>query len=53
MNDLQGFLLFLQFLFFPDGSGLFRFKIFNPLLDFIRDWDSGDTEILKLFFSES
>ncbi len=33
-----------------DSSSLFRFKIFNPLLDFIRAWDFGNTEILKLFF---
>jgi len=31
---------FLQLLFFPDGSSLFRFNIFNLLLlDFIRAWD--------------
>lgn len=25
-------------------------KLFNLLLDFIRAWDFGNTEILKLFF---
>ena len=41
-------MLFLQLLFFSDGSSLFRFKIFNLLLDFIRAWDFGNTEILGL-----
>ena len=49
-NVKQGLLLFLYFLFFLDSSSLFRFKIFNLLLDFIRAWDFGNTEILKLFF---
>lgn len=31
------------------GRGV-RFKIFNQLLDFIRAWDFGNAEILKLFF---
>ena len=42
LNDLQSFLLFLQILFFPDGSSLFRFNIFNLLLDFIRAWDFSE-----------
>lgn len=51
-DDIQCLLLFLQFLFFPDSSSLFRFKIFYPLLDFIRAWDFENTGILNLFFSE-
>ena len=41
----------MQFLFFPDGSSLFRFKIFNPLLDFIRAWDFGVTSKQYIAFS--
>jgi hypothetical protein len=36
-----------------ENIDLLRFMIFNPLLDFIRAWDFGNTEILKLFFYES
>ena len=50
-DDIQCLLLFLQFLFFPDGSSLFRFKIFNPLLDFIRAWDFGVTSKQYIAFS--
>ena len=50
MNYIQCFLLLLQFLFFFNSGDMFSFQILDFLLNFLRAWDFGNTEILKLFF---